>query len=104
MVASNWDCSLPDWLGEAGLLPLVDGVVSSAVAGAAKPAAAVFERALELAGAAPSEAVHVGDSLESDVQGALAAGVRPVLVQRDGEPAPPGVTAVGSLADLPSLL
>ena len=104
VVASNWDCSLPDWLGEAGLLPLVDGVVTSAEVGAAKPAAAVFERALELAGAAPSEAVHVGDSLDNDVEGALAAGVRPVLVVRDGAPAPPGVTAVGSLAELPSLV
>ncbi len=104
VVASNWDCSLPDWLDGAGLLPLVDAVVTSAEAGAAKPAAAVFERALELAGAGPAEAVHVGDSFANDVEGALAAGIRPVLVVRGRAPAPPGVAAVGSLAELPSLV
>ena len=103
VVASNWDCALPDWLEEAGLLGLVDGTVSSAVAGAAKPAPAVFQRALEIAGARPEEALHVGDSLDGDVEGARAAGVRPVLVVRRGEP-PPGVEAIRSLAELPSLV
>src|ERR671915_279837 len=44
VVASNWDCSLPDWLGPTGLLDHVDGVVTSAGAGAAKPDPAVFRR------------------------------------------------------------
>ena len=33
VIASNWDCSLADWLGPAGLLELVDGVVTSAEVG-----------------------------------------------------------------------
>jgi putative hydrolase of the HAD superfamily len=103
VIASNWDCSLPDWLGPAGLMDLVDGVVSSAEVGEAKPAPAVFLRALELAGAAPAEAVHVGDSLENDVAGARAAGIRPLLLVRDGGP-PPGVEAIRSLTQLPSVL
>ena len=78
--------------------------MTSAEAGAAKPAAAVFERALEFAGAGPAEAVHVGDSFANDVEGALAAGIRPVLVARGPAPAPPGVAVVGSLAELPSLV
>src|SRR5207248_4041814 len=60
VVASNWDCSLPGVLDEAGLAPLLDGVVTSATVGATKPDAAVFEAALELAGCDASEAVHVG--------------------------------------------
>ena len=103
VVASNWDCALPDWLEEAGLLGLVDGTVSSAVAGAAKPAPAVFMRALEIAGARPDEALHVGDSLDGDVEGARAVGVRAVLVVRDGEP-PARVEVIRSLAELPSLV
>lgn len=103
VIASNWDCSLADWLGPSGLLELVDGVVTSADVGAAKPAAAVFERALELAGAAPGSAVHVGDSLENDVQGARSAGIRPLLLVRDGEP-PPGVEAIRSLEQLASVI
>ena len=103
MIASNWDCSLPDWLGPAGVLDLVDGVVSSAELGEAKPAPAVFLRALELAGAGPGEAVHVGDSLENDVEGARAAGIRPLLLVRGGE-APAGVEVIRSLAELPSIV
>ncbi len=102
-MVSNWDCSLPEWLGPPGLLELVDGVVSSAEVGAAKPDPAPFARGLELAGVAPEDALHVGDSLENDVAGARAAGVRAVLVDRAGA-APPGVEAVRSLAEVPSLL
>jgi putative hydrolase of the HAD superfamily len=103
LVVSNWDCSLADWLGPAGLLEHVDAVVTSAEVGVAKPGRAIFERALELAGVAPGDAVHVGDSLENDVAGARAAGIRPVLVARDGA-APAGVEAIRSLAELPALL
>lgn len=103
VVVSNWDCSLPDWLGTAGLLGHVDAVVTSAEVGAAKPDRAIFERALDVARAEPGEAVHVGDSLENDVAGARAAGIRPVLVARDGA-APGGVEAIRSLAELPALL
>jgi putative hydrolase of the HAD superfamily len=103
VVVSNWDCSLPDWLGPAGLLELVDGVVTSADAGAAKPDAAVFRRALELAGVDGVGAVHVGDSLDNDVEGARAVGIRAILVQREGEP-PAGVEAVRRLTEVPGLL
>jgi putative hydrolase of the HAD superfamily len=103
LVVSNWDCALPDWLGPPGLLDLVDGVVTSAEVGAAKPDARVFRRALELAGVGPDHAVHVGDSPDNDVRGARAAGIRPVLVQRDGEP-PPGLEHVRSLRELAPLL
>ncbi|MBA3264291.1 MAG: HAD-IA family hydrolase [Thermoleophilaceae bacterium] len=103
VIVSNWDCSLADWLGPAGLLEHVRAVVTSAEAGVAKPGRGIFEQALELAGAAPAEAVHVGDSPDNDVAGARAAGIRPVLVVRDGSP-PEGVEAVRSLAELPALL
>ncbi len=77
--------------------------VSSAAAGEPKPSPAVFRAALELAGAEAGEAVHVGDSVEGDVEGARAAGIRAVLVDRSGT-APPGVEAVGSLEEVSSLL
>ena len=103
VIASNWDCSLPDWLGPPGLIGLVHRVVTSAEVGAAKPDPRVFERALELAGVAPAEALHVGDSVDKDIEGARAAGVRAVLVLRDGDP-PAEVETVRSLAEVPSLL
>jgi putative hydrolase of the HAD superfamily len=103
VIASNWDCSLPDWLGPAGITELVDGVVTSAEVGAPKPDPRVFERALAIAGVGPSDALHVGDKVDNDVEGAAAAGVRAVLLQREGEP-PPGVEAIRSLRELPALL
>ncbi len=99
VVASNWDCSLPEWLERAGLWELIDGAVSSASVGAAKPSPAVFLAALEVAGCDPGEAVHVGDSMANDVAGAHAAGIRAVLVDRGGA-APAGVESVRSLEDL----
>jgi FMN phosphatase YigB (HAD superfamily) len=60
--------------------------VSSAELGAAKPAPAAFAHALTLAGAPAERAVHVGDRVEEDVQGARGAGITPVLVVRGGEP------------------
>jgi HAD superfamily hydrolase (TIGR01509 family) len=103
VVASNWDCSLPDWLAPTGILDLVDGVVTSAEVGEAKPSPRVFERALAVARVSPDEALHVGDKVDNDVQGAAAAGVRAVLLQRKGDP-PAGVESIRSLSDLLALL
>ena len=71
-------------LERCGLGGLLDGAVSSAVAGARKPDPAIFAPALELAGCGPDEALHVGDTLEEDVAGARAAGIRPLLIDRTG--------------------
>jgi len=103
VVVSNWDCSLPEWLEGAGLASLLDGTVSSAAAGEPKPGPAAFTAALALAGVAAGEALHVGDSLDADVEGARGAGIRAVLLARDGD-RPEGVEAVSSLAELVSLL
>lgn len=103
VVVSNWDCSLPEWLDRAGVGPLVDGAVSSAVVGEAKPAPAVFEAGLRLAGCDAGEALFVGDSVENDVLGARAAGLRAVLVQRAGDP-PPGIATVRSLGELSAIV
>jgi HAD superfamily hydrolase (TIGR01549 family) len=84
VAVSNWDCSLPAVLERCGLGELLHGTVSSAVAGARKPDPAIFEPALELAGCGPDEALHVGDTPEEDVEGARAAGIRALLIDRNG--------------------
>ncbi len=106
VVVSNWDVSLHQTLRATGLAALVHGAISSAEAGAAKPDARIFAHARALAGVSPSDhGLHAGDSLEHDVAGALAAGLRPVLVARDGRPrtVPAGVAAIASLAELVAL-
>lgn len=98
-VVSNWDVSLHGVLARLGLGERVDAVLTSAEEGVGKPAPEIFERALARVGAYAHEALHVGDSLEHDVRGAEAAGIRAVLVARDG-PRPEGVDSVASLAEL----
>jgi putative hydrolase of the HAD superfamily len=56
----------------------VDGVVDSHVVGVAKPDAAIFQLALECAGVDAAKAVHVGDSVRADVEGARGAGIAAV--------------------------
>lgn len=107
VVVSNWDVSLHDVLATTGLAPLLDGVVASAELGRAKPDPAPLLAGLELAGAAPEQALHVGDSVEHDVAGARAAGIDGVLVLRPSAERPPavpaGVATIVSLAGLPAL-
>jgi putative hydrolase of the HAD superfamily len=104
VVVSNWDVSLHERLAETGLAGLIDGAIASAEAGSAKPEPAIFERALALAGVPREAAWHVGDSLEADVAGARAAGLLPLLLDRDGgADAPDGVHVVGTLADVAAL-
>jgi putative hydrolase of the HAD superfamily len=107
VVVSNWDVSLHGVLAQTGLTPLLDGAVISAQEGVAKPDPEIFARALAVAGVLAEEAVHVGDTPEVDVAGALAAGVRAVHVDRDcaGPPvAVAGVLSMPSLAGLPGFV
>ncbi|HEX6458607.1 MAG TPA: HAD family hydrolase [Thermoleophilaceae bacterium] len=105
VVASNWDSSLPEVVERTGLAPLLDGVVSSAAAGAAKPDSRLFDAALGIAGVSPGDALHVGDRTENDVEGALAMGMGAVLIARHGG-RPPGVDVpvISSLTELPPLV
>lgn len=61
-----------------GLAPLIDVFVCSDDVGAAKPEPAIFLRALAELGVEPSDAMHVGDSLRGDVQGAANLGMTTV--------------------------
>ena len=81
---SNWDISLPEVLAKCGLGDAVDGIVTSAGSGVRKPDPAIFMAALELAGCGADEAIHVGDTIEEDVAGAGAAGIRALHLDRQG--------------------
>lgn len=74
-VVANWDISLHEHLAELDIAPLVDTVVTSAEAGAAKPDPEIFLLALRRLGVRPERALHVGDE-QVDEEGALAAGMQ----------------------------
>jgi putative hydrolase of the HAD superfamily len=95
---SNWDFELKNVLARVGLGGCFDGVVASAVAGARKPDPAIFAAGLALAGCDAGEAIHVGDG-EVDVEGARAAGIDVLRIDRDG-----GAGDIDSLAPLPGML
>jgi len=105
VAASNWDCSLAEVLDRVGLGEAFDAVVPSALVGSPKPDPRLFAAALEAVGAHARRSIHVGDSIEHDVAGARAAGLRAVLVVRGAtRPSGAGVPVVSSLAALPSLV
>ncbi len=62
----------------------VDVGISSFHHGKTKPHASIFRAALELLEVEPAEAAMVGDTVEDDVEGAFALGMRAVLVDRLG--------------------
>lgn len=106
VVASNWDVGLAEVLERTGLARRLRATITSAEVGVAKPARAIFDRALAAAGVPAVHAVHCGDSLCEDVAGARAAGIRPILIDRGGssEPSDPGVPTIASLAALPGVV
>jgi putative hydrolase of the HAD superfamily len=101
VVVSNWDCSLGSVLERCGLGGLLDGAISSAEAGSRKPEPEIFGPALELAGCTAAEALHVGDTSAEDVEGARAAGIRALLIDRheDGGGESEGAV-ISSLAEI----
>jgi len=66
------------------LTPYLDFVVTSEEVGAEKPHPPIFLAALRKAEVGPGEAIHVGDQYQSDVLGARAVGIKPLLIDRDG--------------------
>jgi putative hydrolase of the HAD superfamily len=61
----------------------VDAVVDSRTHGRVKPHPTIFQAALDRLGVDAADAVMVGDSLEEDVEGARALGMRAILIDRE---------------------
>ncbi|MCY4485777.1 MAG: HAD-IA family hydrolase [Deltaproteobacteria bacterium] len=104
VMISNFDSRVLKIIRGLGIADYFDSVFISSSAGFAKPAAGIFQLALERHGIVPHEAVHVGDSPETDVEGARNAGVRPVLLDRNGGLESDGTARIRGLGELMSLL
>jgi putative hydrolase of the HAD superfamily len=103
-VISNFTDGLIPLLKHHGLAAILDTVTYSQEVGAEKPDPRVFSLALKRIGCRADEAVHVGDSWESDFLGAKRAGLRAIWLNRDGvEPPGPG-EMIRSLREIPNLL
>lgn len=88
-------------LAAIGLTDRFPVFVASADVGMRKPDAEIFLHACERLGVAPEQAAHVGDRLDLDAQGAAAAGLRGIWLDRAGAgDAPAGIVRIGGLHEL----
>lgn len=83
-VISNIGGKAPDITEQLGLKDKVHFVVTSEDAGIGKPHLPIFRLSLARAGVKAEEAIHVGDSPISDIEGAIKAGIAPLLIDREG--------------------
>jgi len=102
-IVSNWDSALPSLLEGLGIAAQFSVVAVSAIEQTGKPAPEIFRRACARLGVAPHEALHVGDSLREDYEGARGAGLQALLLDRLGR-AGPGVDAIRTLREVLSRL
>lgn len=108
-VVSNWDAGLTDLLRGLRLLPHFDEVVASAAVGYRKPERAIFDMACERLGLPSFACIHVGDNVEADGEGAAAAGIRAVILDRaghfeNGSDENCAYPAIRTLAELPNAI
>ena len=80
-LVSNTGRDLDEFVAHHGLD--VDAAVTSGVYGKTKPHPTIFQAALERLEVEPAAAVMVGDSIEDDIEGAEAAGMRGLLLDRE---------------------
>lgn len=95
-------------LAKIGIRDLFDDVVTAVEAGAAKPAPAIFERAIRRARSRAAETLHVGDHPEFDVVGAQRAGMKTAWLNRAAVEWPADLprpdAVLGTLTELVTLL
>jgi phosphoserine phosphatase len=103
VVTNDASCWQREKLVASGLADRFDAVVVSGELGTAKPDPAVYAHALDAVGARPGDAVMVGDSLANDVDGPVAAGLRGIWLNRDGEPRPADRDDIVEIAGLHEL-
>ena len=84
-VISNATGQIKRLIEHAGLEDYFNVVLDSHIVGFEKPDTRIFEKALAEVGVKPEEAVHVGDLVGADIDGARAAGITPVLVDRENK-------------------
>ncbi|HEX9095891.1 MAG TPA: HAD family hydrolase [Candidatus Dormibacteraeota bacterium] len=101
------DAELADALEKAGILGLIDAMVTSRDFGTAKPDPAIYAEGARRLGVPLEETVMVGDRLDTDVAGALNAGIAGVWLRHPGALPFPGISpthVIDRLAELPGWL
>ena len=104
-IITNLRRDLSDLCQRVGLSPYLDFMVGSEEVGIEKPHPPIFMAAVEKAGAEPSEFLHVGDQVRSDVMGAQGVGMKAVLIDRSGHtPESEDCLVITNLSELTKVL
>ena len=105
-IVSNWDTPLDPLTERLGIAHYFDIIVAShdVRVRSAKPDPHIFNYTLTAVGVSAAEAAHVGDTYEADIIGAKDAGIRPILIDRDGTQTGRWHETIQSLFELPALL
>ncbi len=98
-IVSNHIWRLPEVVDALGLGACIDLVLTSARVGYRKPHPRIYRVAIETARCTPDAILFVGDSPSHDVEGPRAAGMRALLLDREGRDGHP--EAIRTLAALP---
>ncbi|MBH0192627.1 MAG: HAD-IA family hydrolase [Nitrospira sp.] len=103
-IISNFDSRLFSVLRGLGLADMFDTVTISSLAQAAKPGPRIFQLALDKHAVDPEEALHIGDSLRDDVEGARKAGLHAILLDRKGTQQGTDIRSIRALDELLPLI
>ncbi len=98
-VISNWDRSLLKVLENLEVSDCFEFVIASLVFGCEKPETAIFHEAARRLELKPDEILHVGDSINDDVEGAKRAGFEWLHLDRS-LPTDFGLKRINSLCDV----
>jgi putative hydrolase of the HAD superfamily len=100
-------CALDRDIAKRSLADYFDFIYYSYEFPKRKPHAEMYRAAVETLGVRPEEVVFVGDRLDTDVRGAVGAGMHAVLkdgAANEGKGTPPGVIRVKAIAELPEAI
>ncbi len=87
-ILSNWDSRLEETLRRLGILDFFEHLVISYQVGVEKPHPKIFQEAIRVAGVAPEEILHVGDSFEGDIEPARALGLLALWIRGENGQSP----------------
>lgn len=98
IISNNGEEYIAEAMRINGISPA--GIISADMIKAYKPRPAIFQKAMDVSNCMADEVVHIGDSVTSDVNGAKAVGIRPILLDRKGRAGTLDVPVAGSLSDV----
>ncbi|XP_061117416.1 haloacid dehalogenase-like hydrolase domain-containing protein 3 isoform X2 [Conger conger] len=102
-VVSNFDNRLEGILRGCGMLSYFSFLLTSEMAGVAKPDPAIFQLALQRCGVAATSVAHIGDHYTNDFRTARSLGIHGYLIDRKGDTRPPEVPTQYRLCSLDEL-